>query len=270
MRRTVILITLILQIIFASDVLAQTSEVASRYHAAIEKANETFIFNGKIVLNIGQEKKNIDHIYLLNGANRKLIKLTQKGRNFLPKWSPDGKQIVFVSVRDDHKNLEIYLMDADGKNQRRLTKTPVGNSTHPRWDSSGRRIFFRRTIKGNPEENVLDLTTFKIQTLVSTDKLPEVKPIKDMKIYVEELYRKGKKEIDKELAKVKKEEKELQKVIRQIRNMFEYIPSPDGKYHALYYDLLKKIELLDTKKNELKEVKSKRSGIPAWSKDSKN
>jgi Tol biopolymer transport system component len=236
---------------------------------AASSSNEPFKFSGNIVFTIGQEKKNIDHIYLLNGTDRKLTKLTQKGINLWPRWSPDGKNIVFVSIRDDHKNYEIYMMDADGKNQRRITKTLGGNSTDPRWDSSGKRIFFRRTIKGNKQENILDLTTFKIQTLNNTDKLPEVKPIKDMKVYVEELYKKGEKEREKELARVKQEEKELQKVIQQIRNMYEYIPSPDGRYHALYYNMPKKIVLLDIKKNELKEIKSQRSGTPAWSKDSK-
>jgi Tol biopolymer transport system component len=260
---------LLFQLIITKSIFAQIYQVTNDHLGTTRNVDETFIFDGKIVLNIGQGKKNIDHIYLLNGTNQKLTKLTQKGRNLWPRWSPDGKKIVFVSIRDDHKNYEIYMMDADGKNQRRITKTPGGNSSNPRWDSSGRRIFFRRTIKGNTQENVLDLATFKVQTLASSGKLPEVKPIKDMNAYVEELYKKGEKEREKELARVKKEEKELQKITQQRRNMFEYRPSPDGLYYALYYNVPKKIALLDVKKNKLEEIKSKRSGIPAWSKDSK-
>src|SRR5262249_14619364 len=39
-------------------------------------------------------------------------------------YSPDGKQIVFCSNRSGPKNLELYIMDADGKNVRQLTKAP--------------------------------------------------------------------------------------------------------------------------------------------------
>jgi len=236
---------------------------------AISNTDEKFIFNGRIVFVIGQEKKNIDHIYLLNGIDRKLTKLTRKGRNFWPKWSPDGKKIVFASIRNDHHNYEIYLMDADGENQKRLTKTPGGNSTIPRWDSSGKKIFYRSTIMGNTQENLLDLTTSKIQTLDSTDKLPEVRPTKNTNEYVKKVSEMGKKETEKELARIKKDEEALQKVIKQRRYVFEYIPSPDGQYYALYYNLIRKIKLLDIKRNEIKEIKTKGSGTPAWSKDSK-
>jgi TolB protein len=36
-----------------------------------------------------------------------------------PVWSPDGRQIAFLSDRD--RVWEIYLMDVNGSNQRRLT-----------------------------------------------------------------------------------------------------------------------------------------------------
>jgi Tol biopolymer transport system component len=43
-------------------------------------------------------------------------------------YSPDGKQIVFCSNRDG--NLELYLMDADGRNLRPLTHAPGECKNH--------------------------------------------------------------------------------------------------------------------------------------------
>jgi TolB protein len=47
-----------------------------------------------------------------------------------PRWSPNGKQIAFVSERDG--NFEIYVMNADGGNVRRLTNNP-GVDFYPSW-----------------------------------------------------------------------------------------------------------------------------------------
>jgi Tol biopolymer transport system component len=76
-------------------------------------------------------------------------------------FSPDGKQIVFCSLRDayptnklsaeDLKHFqtdpswfgEIYLMNADGSNVRRLTRTP-GYDGGPFFSPDGRRILWRR------------------------------------------------------------------------------------------------------------------------------
>jgi len=58
-----------------------------------------------------------------------------------PDWSPDGRQIVFVSWRDNDDQ-EIYIMDADGSNQRRLTHIP-GIDNDPDWSPCGRYIAFK-------------------------------------------------------------------------------------------------------------------------------
>jgi TolB protein len=61
--------------------------------------------------------------------------------------SPDGKTIVFTSVRDG--DLEIYTMATDGSNVRRLTHEP-GYDGGPFFSHDGKRIVYRRD--ADPDE----------------------------------------------------------------------------------------------------------------------
>ena len=54
--------------------------------------------------------------------------------------SPDGKTIVFTSMKDG--DLDIYTMNVDGTNVRRLTNTP-GYDGGPWWSPDGTKIVYR-------------------------------------------------------------------------------------------------------------------------------
>jgi Tol biopolymer transport system component len=58
-------------------------------------------------------------------------------------YSPDGKSIVFCSNRSGPKNLELYVMDADGKNVRQLTHAPGCYNGGPFFSPDGKRVIFR-------------------------------------------------------------------------------------------------------------------------------
>lgn len=74
----------------------------------------------------------------------KLKRLTDaKGYDAEGSYSADGKQIVFCSNRSGEKNLELFIMDADGKNVRQLTKAPGCYNGGPFFSPDGKRVLFR-------------------------------------------------------------------------------------------------------------------------------
>ncbi len=58
-------------------------------------------------------------------------------------YSSDGKQIVFCSNRTGDKNLELFIMDANGKNVRQLTKAPGCYNGGPFFSPDGTKVIFR-------------------------------------------------------------------------------------------------------------------------------
>ena len=59
-----------------------------------------------------------------------------------PRWSPDGKTIVYVSDRDGSD--DVWVIDADGKNARQITKTDRTQFLSPEFTPDGKYIVVSR------------------------------------------------------------------------------------------------------------------------------
>ncbi|HSG07839.1 MAG TPA: S9 family peptidase [Longimicrobiales bacterium] len=69
---------------------------------------------------------------------------SESGSNSSPAWSPDGRQIAFVSSRGGNGS-QIYLIPVDGGEARALTDVE-GGAAGPVWSRDGRRIVFASSV----------------------------------------------------------------------------------------------------------------------------
>lgn len=60
-----------------------------------------------------------------------------------PRWSPDGKQIVFTRKED------VWLVNVDGSGLKQLNKTPLHIEEFPEFSNDGKNLFYVRTEYSN-------------------------------------------------------------------------------------------------------------------------
>ncbi len=70
------------------------------------------------------------------------------GEDTMPAWSPDGKQIAFISNRSGHRN--VWVMNADGSQPVNITRSAADDWT-PCWSPDGSQLAFASNRDGNWE-----------------------------------------------------------------------------------------------------------------------
>ena len=109
------------------------------------------------VIDKGAKAKN-SGIFTIDTNGKNIREVTKKAKLQsveTPRWSPDGKQIVFAAGTGDKKGNEIYIIGINGNNLQQLTDSGWDNN-HPTWSPNGREIIFSSNRSGNYEIYIMD------------------------------------------------------------------------------------------------------------------
>lgn len=122
--------------------------------------------DGKAILaHLRSERGNYE-IYTMDKRARNRTSLTwNMATDVHPRFSPNGKKIVFVSDRDFQP--EIYIMNADGTGQKRLTFSPA-YTIDPIWSPDGHQIAYISNASGFFDIYVMNADGSKKRRLTDT------------------------------------------------------------------------------------------------------
>lgn len=126
----------------------------SEMHPVVRGYNSDFSPDGtKLALNIGNQ------IYTYNLQTDNLKQITFNGSNYYPRWSPNGKRIVFDSNFQDPKGANvIWLMNPDGSNRVDISQHGIGEWRQPDWLPDFRILHIRYASRSSPDLFIMDST----------------------------------------------------------------------------------------------------------------
>jgi Tol biopolymer transport system component/DNA-binding winged helix-turn-helix (wHTH) protein len=109
-------------------------------------------------------------LWRANGDGSSPMQLTN-GVNYprLPRWSPDGTQIVFMTASPHGGNTRSYIMSSQGGAPRLLLPGEAGPETDPNWSPDGRKIVFAKSREAGDDPKsvicILELGSNRVTTL---------------------------------------------------------------------------------------------------------
>ena len=97
-----------------------------------------------------KDRDGYSQLWRVDRDSNHLVQLTRGHyNNNGGRWSPNGRNIVFVSDRNNIKRQSfIYLMSSDGQHQRKLTATYSAWESTPDWSPNGINLVFVSSANG--------------------------------------------------------------------------------------------------------------------------
>lgn len=98
-----------------------------------------------------------------------------------PRWSPDGKRLLFASTRDDEMRtrMDIFVMNADGTGVRNLSRHPH-EDFNAHWTADGRGVVFISLRTGTAQIFAIEIEseqTLRLTANTSHDMEPVTRPV---------------------------------------------------------------------------------------------
>jgi dipeptidyl aminopeptidase/acylaminoacyl peptidase len=166
---------------------------------------------------------------LLTGQTRRLTAGQKRDRS--PRWSPDSRQLAFVSTRDGAET-QIYLLQLEGGDAQPLTRMRRG-ADEPFWSADGRWIGFESEVRPGDTPTAPDTRD------AATRKREEKDEAERPHIYTRTQYRwdgKGYLEGRKHLFRVWLEHREIDALTEGDFDSSNGSCSPDGRWLAFISD----------------------------------
>lgn len=106
-------------------------------------------------------------VFRMNADGTQQVRLTNNAGpppfgfalDFWPSWSSDGAKLVYSSDRGG--NLDVFMMNPNGKGQTRITTHPAGD-LDPALSGDGKRIVFVREVGEPPSPNVQEIYSVNV------------------------------------------------------------------------------------------------------------
>lgn len=129
--------------------------------------NQPSPIQGKIAFTSSRSGKRQIFVMNADGSTNQTAALTDKGENWKPAFSRDGKKIAFVSNRDG--NTEIYLRNSDGSGEEENITKNSASDEDPCFSPDGKKLAFHSNrADNNYEIYTVDLASKAITRLTNS------------------------------------------------------------------------------------------------------
>ena len=153
--------------------------VVNRDGTGLREMSSNFEARGKADVSISPDGRQIVYVAGLRGPFHIVLTDMESSQTFnltegmdamheSPRFSPDGRRIVFASTRDDEMltRSDIFVMNVDGTGVRNLSRHP-NEDFNPHWTSDGRRVVFASLRSGTSQLFEVDLDSGQTRRLTN-------------------------------------------------------------------------------------------------------